>query len=405
MSYFDVYLSRVNHLGNTTAERIINSGIRSFNKWMAESPHTVRKLSVERGIYFDGIILTSKDKQYEKIMFLNVGNEVPLQVGDIMTWPLDDGGEEKWILAQEEKKTHGTYKTYWIIRCNYLLKWIDGNGHLQQSWSYTVSSVDSKIKGNYRTWNSLITPQPNKYAEILMPRYPINRSTNFIIEDESWSVIEYDHTSVPGTIYLSLTENKINMIYDDLVNKVADTDKLANYKLLVPSEPQQFVINEPFTPNFTLMKNGVQMIDVDTEILLLPKQNSNIESIPGESLKLVGRAAGMAEIIVQLKKYPQIVQTLQVEITDTVTSISGYIEGPEKIRLGKIATFVFKSTAESIPEVTFVINDNSFAKIISIAPNSCEVKANVDNILGSFILTAVYNGVSYEKEIQIIPLW
>ncbi len=71
-----------------------------------------------------------------------------------------------------------------------------------------------------------------------MPRYPINRSTNFIIEDESWSVIEYDHTSVPGTIYLSLTENKINMIYDDLVNKVADTDKLANYKLLVPSEPQ-----------------------------------------------------------------------------------------------------------------------------------------------------------------------
>ena len=52
------------------------------------------------------------------------------------------------------------------------------------------------------------------------------------------------------------------------------------------------------------MKNGVQMIDVDTEILLLPKQNSNIESIPGESLKLVGRAAGTAEIIVQLKKYP-----------------------------------------------------------------------------------------------------
>lgn len=238
-----------------------------------------------------------------------------------------------------------------------------------------------------------------------MPRYPINRSTNFIIEDESWSVIEYDHTSVPGTIYLSLTENKINMIYDDLVNKVADTDKLANYKLLVPSEPQQFVINEPFTPNFTLMKNGVQMIDVDTEILLLPKQNSNIESIPGESLKLVGRAAGTAEIIVQLKKYPQIVQTLQVEITNTVTSISGYIEGPEKIRLGKIATFIFKSTAESIPEVTFVINDNSFAKIISIAPNLCEIKANVNNILGSFILTAVYNGVSYEKEIQVIPLW
>ena len=37
---------------------------------------------------------------------------------------------------------------------------------------------------------------------------------------------------------------------------------------------------------------------------LWSKQNSNIESIPGESLKLVGRAAGAAEIFVQLKKYP-----------------------------------------------------------------------------------------------------
>lgn len=55
---------------------------------MAESPHTVRKLSVERGIYFDAIILTSKDKEYQKIMFLNVSNDTPLCVGDIITWPL-----------------------------------------------------------------------------------------------------------------------------------------------------------------------------------------------------------------------------------------------------------------------------------------------------------------------------
>jgi len=78
MNYLDVYFSRLNHLGETTAERIRNGGIRSFEKWMAESPHTVRDLSVERGLYFDGIILTSKDKEYQKIMFLNVANDVPI---------------------------------------------------------------------------------------------------------------------------------------------------------------------------------------------------------------------------------------------------------------------------------------------------------------------------------------
>ena len=36
MNYLDVYFSRINHMGETTAERIRNGGIRSFEKWLAE---------------------------------------------------------------------------------------------------------------------------------------------------------------------------------------------------------------------------------------------------------------------------------------------------------------------------------------------------------------------------------
>jgi len=63
-------------------------------------------------------------------MFLNVANDIPLKVGDIMNWTLDDGSIEKWIIVQEEKKVNPTYRTFWIIRCNYLLKWIDNEGHI-----------------------------------------------------------------------------------------------------------------------------------------------------------------------------------------------------------------------------------------------------------------------------------
>jgi hypothetical protein len=125
MNYLDAYFSRLNHNGGTIAERIRNSGIRSFEKWMAESPHTICDLSVERGIYFNGIILTSKDKAYQKIMFLNVTNDTPLLIGDIINWTQDDKSIEKWLIFQEEKKVNGTYRTFWIVRCNYLLKWID----------------------------------------------------------------------------------------------------------------------------------------------------------------------------------------------------------------------------------------------------------------------------------------
>ena len=72
---------------------------------------------------------------------------------------------------------HEQYQTFQIIKCNYNLKWIDEEGYLHQSWAYAVSSVDSKVKGNFRMWHSLISPQPNKFAEIIMPRPIIEENT------------------------------------------------------------------------------------------------------------------------------------------------------------------------------------------------------------------------------------
>ena len=51
-----------------------------------------------------------------------------------------------------------------------------------------------------------------------MPTVSIMRETSFIIEKESWRVIEYDYTSVPGVMYLSVGEEKINTMYDDMNN-------------------------------------------------------------------------------------------------------------------------------------------------------------------------------------------
>lgn len=399
MNYIDAYFSRINHMGETTAERIKNGGIRSFERWMAESPHTIRNLSVERGIYFSGIILTSKDKEYEKIMFLNVANDIPIVVGDIMSWQIEDGSIEKWIIVQQEKKVNGTYKTFWIIRCNYLLKWIDGLGHLQQSWAYVVSSVDSKIKGNYRTWNNLITPQPNKYAEILMPRYPIDRATNFIVEEESWAVIEYDHTSVPGTIYLSLTENKINRIYDDVVNNIADTDKLAQYQIAAPEEKQIFAVGDPINPVFTMMKNG-QIFTGEYELLPTDKQYARM--VDGV---LTACAAGDTTIIVQLKEFPQIQKTIDITIGSEEQEFIAYIEGPDDIRLDRYATYILKGIGTIDGNITFELDGKLYGEIAHTNGAECVIHANNKNELGNMTLTATYDGKSYEKNIKVIPLW
>lgn len=403
MSYVNTYFARVNHLGETTAERIKNGGERSFQKWLAESPHTIRQLSVERGLYFDAIILTSKDKEYQKIMFLNVANNIPLQVGDIMNWIIEDGSTEKWLLISEEKKVNGTYRTFWIVRCNYLIKWIDAEGHLQSSWSYFVSSLDSKIKGNYRTWNHLITPQPNKYAEILMPRREINRATNFIVEEESWQMIEYDHTSVPGTMYLSLTENKINTIYDDVDNNIADLDKRAKYTLVLPPTTQIFNIGEPIQPVFTIMKNGVP-VNMDVEFI---SQDKSIARVQNNILMAVGE--GETDIQVILKDCTDIEPDklfIHIEVGAAETEFSCYIEGEDKIRLGRELTYTLQTTTgEILDNVLFNIDDITRAVIIESDKNTCKIKANGKNKLGKFVLTAQVNGQTYEKVIEVVPLW
>ena len=398
MSYLDVYFSRINHLGETTGERIRNGGIRSFEKWLAESPHTIRNLSVERGIYFEGIVLTNKDKEHEKIMFLNVANNIPLLIGDIMNWTLDDGTIEKWILVQEEKKVNGTFRTFWIVRCNYLMKWIDSKGHLQQSWSYFVSSLDSKIKGNFRTWNSLITPQPNKYAELLLPRYPIDIATNFIVEKESWTVVEYDHTSVPGIMYLSLTEGKINSYYDDVENSVADIDRLADYQLEMPLLTQIFHLNDIIKPVFSLIKNGEPC---NEEVELLSTDKTVVRKIDNN---LVAVGEGITTIIVQLKVHPEIQKTIEIQVGSGEQEFSAYIEGSDTIRLDREQQYILKGF-ETINNVTFILSNETYAKIVSQYENTCIIHANANNKLGKVILKAIYNNQEFEKEIKIIPLW
>ena len=305
--YLDVYFSRVFHRGESVAEVAKNTGERSFESWLASSVHTVKDLSVERGLYFSGIILTDKDKEQQKIMYLNVANNIPIVVGDIVNWQ-NDGQLEKWIIFKKEKKVNGTYQTFSIVRCNYLMKWIDKDGHLQSSWSYFVSSMESKIKENFRTWNSLITPQPNKYAEMILPKKEIERGTSFIVENEAWSMVEYDHTSVPGVMYLSLTEEKVNYVYDDLENNIADTDKLANYEVTLPEEIQNFNVGDEVKPIFTITKNG---FPIEVEVSYIPKDKKIVKFVNG---KLTAIKTGKTSIIIQLKDYPEIHKEIEVNI-------------------------------------------------------------------------------------------
>ena len=400
MNYVDVYFSRVNHFGETVAERLKNSGIVAFEKWMAQSPFTVIDLSVERGLYFSGIIQTNKDKEEKKIMFLYVALDIPIRVGDILTWRQDDGTIEKWLLLQKEHKVHEQYQTFQIIKCNYNLKWIDADGYLHKSWAYAVSSVDSKVKGNFRMWHSLISPQPNKYAEIIMPRPELKgtdqdqlmRGINFIIEDEAWQVIECDWTSVNGVIYMSLTESKVNYQYDDRELDIADTDR---YKF--PTLQPLYTIGDYIIPKFeegTLNEWEIELIPTDTTLVELDSSSGHWRAI----------AAGKLSFTMRLKDRPAVTENFEVLINASNVEFSAYIDGSDEIKLDRYQTYKLIGTSAIIGEVNYYLSITSLATI-ELKDNKCIIHANAKNKLGEIILNAEYNGAVYTKTIKIVPLW
>ena len=247
-----------------------------------------------------------------------------------------------------------------------------------------------------------------------MPRYPIARSTNFIIEDESWQVVEYDHTSVPGTIYLSLTENKINLIYDDTENNIADMDKLAKYSLALPESKQIFAVGSVIKPNFTIMKNG-KPYETD-QVVFLPA-DGNTKVVDGQ---LIAKVAGETTINVQLKDYPDIKMPMTITIGEDIQEFDAYIEGPDFIRLARKGDYVLKNIAGDIvypTSCTLALTDatRGFATIVENrneddAIESWTIYANELNKItteatGKIKMVISYYDKEYTKDISIIPLW
>lgn len=392
MNYLDVYFSRVNYFGETPADKIKNSGIVAFEKWLAQSPFTVTDLSVERGLYFSGIIQTSKDREEKKLMYLYVANDIPIQVGDILIWKQDNGAIERWLLLQQMHKVHGTYQTFQMVKCNYQLRWIDASGRLNKSWAYVVSSTDDKVKANFRTWHSLISPQPNKYAEIVMPRQQVDRGTKFIIEDESWLMVESDFTSVEGIIYMSLTEDKVNYEYDDRDVDVSDTDKL-KFPTLAPA----YTVGDYLIPDF-----GENTFD-EWEIELVPPENTTLVEQDENGLRAI--AAGQLIITMRLKGRKAVTKDYEITINAPNAVFTAYLNGADSIRLDRYERYELIGSTMLLGEVKYSINDTTLVSISEIKDNKCVLHANAKNKLGEIILSAKYNGITYTKTIKIIPLW
>lgn len=391
MNYIDVYKSRVSHLGTTYQEHAYKSGILEFRRYLKYNQHTEHNLTINNSNeQFSGVILTDKEDEnrVSQILLVKVVEDggPELKQGDLIWW-----GEDKqpWLLYRSTTSSYQPHQKFYMVRCNYEVNWLDKDGMLNSSWIYLLGSKDSKIKDNFRTWHSVITPQPNKYINIMMPHQLMDLGTEIMVLDEVWTLVDYDQNSVPGIIYMSFTETNFNEQRDSLEDKLANADMLATWTIDM-LEQRTVAANSMFELNYAILKDGVVQA-VKPEIIV----EGNLTLLENNWIQVGPSGAGSITI-----KYRNIEKVQRVAVGGTPAANVVFI-GDDKIRVASTNIY----TLENATDVEFVIEDPKNLVKLKSANNICTIVANENNKLGTFILRAFYNGNIYSKTIQVVSLW
>lgn len=386
MNYFEVYKKRASHLGTTPQERAFNSGILEFRRYLKYNQHTVRGLIREKdGTVFDGVILTDKEDENRVSQILEVELGLPLEKGDLILW-----NDEHWLIYRSTTSSYQPHQKFYMVKCNYYIKWVD-NGVLKESWVYLLGSKDSKIKDNFRTWHNVITPQPNKFINLILPHVIMPINTEIMVLDEVWYLVDYDQNSVPGVVFMSFTETNLNLQRDDVENKIANADQISEWKVVMAST--QTVGPKQLVPiQYHIFKDGIE-IEPDEHVTI--QHSGNLYKKNGQ-IYTTSSGRGYIEV-----KYNGAIAIQEITISEELT-ISPVLVGDDKIRAGFNADYILENAEEL---VKFTVSDEKLVKIKRKTSNSCTIYANEENKTGFVTLTAQMGEEKFYKEIAIIPLW
>lgn len=386
MNYFEVYKKRASHLGTTPQERAFNSGILEFRRYLKYNQHTVCGLIREKdGTVFDGVILTDKEDENRVSQILEVELGLPLEKGDLILW-----NDEHWLIYRSTTSSYQPHQKFYMVKCNYYIKWVD-NGVLKESWVYLLGSKDSKIKDNFRTWHNVITPQPNKFINLILPHITMPINTEIMVLDEVWYLVDYDQNSVPGVVFMSFTETNLNLQRDDVENKVANADQISEWKVVMAST-QTVGPKQPVPIQYHIFKDGIE-IEPDEHVTI--QHSGNLYKKNGQ-IYTTSSGRGYIEV-----KYNGAIAVQEITISEELT-ISTVLIGDDKIRTGFNADYILENAEEL---VKFTVSDEKLVKIKRKTSNSCTIYANEENKTGFVTLTAQIGEEKFYKEIAIIPLW
>lgn len=400
--YYKVFQERCKNHGKSFKSLVQSQAALDFQRFLVSSPNAIDvTVNDEEEKIRVATILNKEKNDTDVRRFFLANKEDGLKIGDFIYW--DD---TVWILLKKEKDTIDAYDKFEGLECRHNIKWIDKFGILQSTPCYLVAQTDEKVKANFRTWNNMITPQPNKYLEIITSRKNIELSQRFLIDETAWSVVETDYISVKGIIYLSLTEDKKDLYEDDINNDIADIVDLNKFQLKLEETEITLGIDETYQLSGKTYLNGnLYSSNIIVEILE-GEENISID----ENLKITGVKEGNTKLRISMEENNEISQELNVTIQESAPANVVYdLKGDASIKWGRTKVYQFVRVVNGIFEpvkAEFSIEDkDKLIKNYEINETSITITANEDNRVGEFYINCTFGEETVRKEIKVTSLW
>ena len=401
--YYLVFQERSGNHGKTFKEVVQKQARHDFKYFLQSSPNAIKvTINSEEGKETKvATILNKENETLVKRYFLcDVADQI--SIGDFLYW-----GDSIWLMFRKERDTIEAYDKFEGIECRHKIQWVDSYGVLQNTPCYLVAQKDDQIKSNFRTWNNMITPQPNKYLEIITCRNNIQLGQKFLIDETAWYVVESDYISIKNILYLSLTEDKKDIYVDDIADNIANIVDLNKFEMRIKDKEISLDIDKEYKIAGEVYLNGNKYSD---KIIVEVIEGADLITI-NDNFTLTALSEGRVVLRICMEENNEIYQEMIINIVENAPqNISYQLIGDESIKWGRTkviqAVKVVDGVSAAIAASFKVVDKEELLSSYEINSSSVTITADTKNKVGNFTIICTFeDGSTVEKTIRVTSLW
>lgn len=230
MNPWDMYQSRMKSTGTTKRDTLL----RRERRYLSEKlPEVLSNFTVNIDGKSQNIEVVNTDDMYEKAIYSMPGEDIA--PGSLVEWM-----DNYWLVVEKDLATE-VYTRAKMIRCNYLLRWVDNDGVIREQWCI-VEDGTKYLTGQYEDRDFFVTRGDSRICmTIARNKHTIKmkRGCRFLIDDvESETMTAYEITK-PFKIGDILDGHGVFRFILQEVNTTADDNqelRVADYYKQFPRE-------------------------------------------------------------------------------------------------------------------------------------------------------------------------